>query len=275
MSAAIPRPSPLGDGTRGEGLAVTVQQSVSPLTLSLFRWPYPWPKQTPCLSNLLSCLSASVISAARHWLKPRFVRLRKAPVLKSASIRRGPGTGTQAMRRIRARWPRRSGTALISPIIAPGRCAAPISLITPTFLRSIMPTLVNLNGLRHQMHAQNWPSCWIWWGAVKGRGWLIPITEMLPVSSRLGPMLPRRQRTRQQAVEACLTAPLGTVEAPFPAQGALSSVGRASRLHREGRRFEPVSAHHGISCQSGSMPCRVFAARYSARARLTFLAPAA
>jgi hypothetical protein len=26
--------------------------------------------------------------------------------------------------------------------------------------------------------------------------------------------------------------------------GALSSVGRASRLHREGRRFEPVSAHH-------------------------------
>ena len=25
---------------------------------------------------------------------------------------------------------------------------------------------------------------------------------------------------------------------------ALSSVGRASRLHREGRRFEPVSAHH-------------------------------
>ena len=27
------------------------------------------------------------------------------------------------------------------------------------------------------------------------------------------------------------------------AAGALSSVGRASRLHREGRRFEPVSAH--------------------------------
>src|SRR5690606_6923619 len=27
-------------------------------------------------------------------------------------------------------------------------------------------------------------------------------------------------------------------------RGALSSVGRASRLHREGRRFEPVSAHH-------------------------------
>ncbi len=26
--------------------------------------------------------------------------------------------------------------------------------------------------------------------------------------------------------------------------GALSSVGRASRLHREGQRFEPVSAHH-------------------------------
>ena len=26
--------------------------------------------------------------------------------------------------------------------------------------------------------------------------------------------------------------------------GAVSSVGRASRLHREGRRFEPVTAHH-------------------------------
>jgi hypothetical protein len=26
--------------------------------------------------------------------------------------------------------------------------------------------------------------------------------------------------------------------------GAVSSVGRASRLHREGQRFEPVTAHH-------------------------------
>ena len=25
---------------------------------------------------------------------------------------------------------------------------------------------------------------------------------------------------------------------------AVSSVGRASRLHREGQRFEPVTAHH-------------------------------
>jgi hypothetical protein len=32
--------------------------------------------------------------------------------------------------------------------------------------------------------------------------------------------------------------------AAHPDTGALSSVGRASRLHREGRRFEPVSAHH-------------------------------
>src|SRR3546814_6791953 len=32
--------------------------------------------------------------------------------------------------------------------------------------------------------------------------------------------------------------------------GALSSVGRASRLHREGRRFEPVSAHHEPSFRS-------------------------
>src|SRR3546814_20228920 len=32
--------------------------------------------------------------------------------------------------------------------------------------------------------------------------------------------------------------------------GALSSVGRAYRLHREGRRFEPVSAHHETSFRS-------------------------
>src|SRR3954447_15631419 len=28
------------------------------------------------------------------------------------------------------------------------------------------------------------------------------------------------------------------------ARGAVSSAGRASRLHREGRRFDPVTAHH-------------------------------
>ena len=27
-------------------------------------------------------------------------------------------------------------------------------------------------------------------------------------------------------------------------RGAVSSAGRASRLHREGRRFDPVTAHH-------------------------------
>ena len=27
---------------------------------------------------------------------------------------------------------------------------------------------------------------------------------------------------------------------------AVSSVGRASRLHREGQRFEPVTAHHSF-----------------------------
>ncbi len=31
---------------------------------------------------------------------------------------------------------------------------------------------------------------------------------------------------------------------PLPMARAVSSVGRASRLHREGRRFEPVTAHH-------------------------------
>jgi hypothetical protein len=29
----------------------------------------------------------------------------------------------------------------------------------------------------------------------------------------------------------------------LPTSGAVSSVGRASRLHREGQRFEPVTAH--------------------------------
>lgn len=28
---------------------------------------------------------------------------------------------------------------------------------------------------------------------------------------------------------------------------AISSVGRASRLHREGRQFEPVIAHHSLN----------------------------
>ncbi len=29
-------------------------------------------------------------------------------------------------------------------------------------------------------------------------------------------------------------------------EGAVSSAGRASRLHREGQRFEPVTAHHNF-----------------------------
>ena len=33
------------------------------------------------------------------------------------------------------------------------------------------------------------------------------------------------------------------VKARLPKDRAVSSVGRASRLHREGRRFEPVTAH--------------------------------
>ncbi len=33
--------------------------------------------------------------------------------------------------------------------------------------------------------------------------------------------------------------------------GAISSDGRASRLHREGRRFEPVIAHQGYQGVSG------------------------
>src|SRR5439155_24883480 len=42
------------------------------------------------------------------------------------------------------------------------------------------------------------------------------------------------------------------------AERALSSVGRASRLHREGRRFEPVSAHQ-------PSPLRVSGGRPSSR----------
>ena len=35
----------------------------------------------------------------------------------------------------------------------------------------------------------------------------------------------------------------------LPIMRAISSVGRASRLHREGRRFEPVIAHHFRRCR--------------------------
>ena len=42
---------------------------------------------------------------------------------------------------------------------------------------------------------------------------------------------------------------------------ALSSVGRASRLHREGRRFEPVSAHQPLPQGSAGKPLRQAAIR--------------
>ena len=38
----------------------------------------------------------------------------------------------------------------------------------------------------------------------------------------------------------------GAIVSGMPLKRALSSVGRASRLHREGQRFEPVSAHHAF-----------------------------
>jgi hypothetical protein len=41
--------------------------------------------------------------------------------------------------------------------------------------------------------------------------------------------------------EACSC---GAKDAKGQSSGALSSVGRASRLHREGREFESLSAHH-------------------------------
>ena len=37
------------------------------------------------------------------------------------------------------------------------------------------------------------------------------------------------------------------IRLPF---GAVSSVGRASRLHREGREFESLTAHHFRGCSS-------------------------
>ena len=42
---------------------------------------------------------------------------------------------------------------------------------------------------------------------------------------------------------ACQTRSASALGGAYP-QGAISSVGRASRLHRECRRFEPVIAHH-------------------------------
>jgi hypothetical protein len=44
------------------------------------------------------------------------------------------------------------------------------------------------------------------------------------------------------------------------AQGAISSVGRASRLHREGRQFEPVIAHHSPKDKQNSLPTKSIAA---------------
>ena len=35
----------------------------------------------------------------------------------------------------------------------------------------------------------------------------------------------------------------GKLHQTIPTKGAVSSVGRASRLHRGGRQFEPVTAH--------------------------------
>ena len=53
----------------------------------------------------------------------------------------------------------------------------------------------------------------------------------------------------------CRIQPLTTGANPricaLPSFGAVSSVGRASRLHREGQRFEPVTAHHAVT-----YPCK-------------------
>ena len=46
---------------------------------------------------------------------------------------------------------------------------------------------------------------------------------------------------------------------------AVSSVGRASRLHREGRRFEPVTAHHSSNPRSN--PARALASGVTLDAR--------
>ena len=53
---------------------------------------------------------------------------------------------------------------------------------------------------------------------------------------------PPTGKTRKLSVSTCQMR-FALAEALIPL-GALSSVGRASRLHREGQRFEPVSAHH-------------------------------
>lgn len=42
----------------------------------------------------------------------------------------------------------------------------------------------------------------------------------------------------------CLRVSQSEARMPDGITWAVSSAGRASRLHREGRRFEPVTAHH-------------------------------
>ena len=53
-----------------------------------------------------------------------------------------------------------------------------------------------------------------------------------------------RRALRVVACGARYRAP--NTRGPEPRNWAVSSAGRASRLHREGRRFEPVTAHHAL-----------------------------
>jgi hypothetical protein len=53
------------------------------------------------------------------------------------------------------------------------------------------------------------------------------------------------QLLRQPATELTLETQCATTGCAMKVQSrAVSSAGRASRLHREGRRFESVTAHH-------------------------------
>ena len=56
---------------------------------------------------------------------------------------------------------------------------------------------------------------------------------------------------RRRAVTCRAAQGSGMPEERAEAKGAVSSAGRASRLHREGRRFEPVTAHHARRAHVG------------------------
>ena len=91
--------------------------------------------------------------------------------------------------------------------------------------------------------------------------------------------LPARGWQGRDGMAGSLTGPLckrhwltpgpNPLNACIPGIRAISSVGRASRLHREGRRFEPVIAHHFPDLQTYSRRTSLIASAIQAGSATT------